>query len=425
MNAEKRIENAYLIAKEQFAEIGVDCDKVLKEISKIRISLHCWQGDDVAGFEKSGKNLSDGGIQVTGAYPGKARNPEELRQDLSKALSLIPGKHKVNLHAIYAECGAKTVERDELDVSHFANWISWARKNSLGLDFNPTFFAHKLASDGFTLSSGKKNVREFWIRHARQCRKISNEFGKKLGVVSVNNIWIPDGYKDTPFSRLAPRQRLIESLDAILEEPMEKKYTLDAVESKLFGIGSESYVTGSHEFYLAYALRKNILLCLDTGHFHPTETISDKISSLLLFLDGLLLHVSRGIRWDSDHVVAYTDDLRAISEEIVRGSHLAQVHLGLDYFDASINRIAAWTVGARNLLKSLLAAMLEPAKIIRQMENEGNYTARLALLEDAKLAPVGAVWNFYCATKNVPPDSAWMKEVEAYEKNVLSLRQSS
>lgn len=421
-SSEKRIENAYKLALEVFAEYGVDTEKVLKELSKIKISLHCWQGDDVGGFENTGKNLSDGGIQVTGNYPGKARTPDELRQDLGKVFEMLPGKHKLNLHAIYAETAGKKVERDELSVEHFKNWIDWAKSKKLGLDFNPTYFAHKFANDGFTLSHKDKNIRDFWIKHGIACRKIGESFGKKLGIPCITNIWIPDGYKDTPYSRLAPRERLLDSLDKIFAVKTNPQFNLDAVESKLFGIGSESYVVGSHEFYLAYAVKNKILLCLDTGHFHPTETISDKISALLLFLDGLLLHVSRGIRWDSDHVVTLTDDLKAIAEEIIRSKQIDKIHIGLDYFDASINRITAWTVGARNMLKALLIALLQPAAMLEKFENDGNLSARLALLEESKTLPYGSVWNYYCISQNVPIDRECQAEINEYEKEVLSAR---
>ncbi len=422
MSVKNSIDETYRIAREQYSLNGVDTEKALKLLSKIKISLHCWQGDDVAGFENTGKTLSDGGIQVTGNYPGRAVTPQQLRCDLEKAFSLIPGKHKLNLHSIYAETDGKKVERNKLGPEHFKNWLSWAKQQKIGIDFNPSFFAHKLASDGFTLSSRDKGIRDFWIEHGIACRKIGEYFGKTLGTTCVTNIWIPDGYKDIPFSRTAPRERLRDSLDAVLKEKVNRKFNLDAVESKLFGIGSESYVTGSHEFYLAYAIKNNVLLCLDTGHFHPTETVSDKISSVLLFTDSLLLHVSRGIRWDSDHVVTLTDDLKAIAEEIVRGGYIDRTHIGLDYFDASINRIAAWVIGARNMLKALLTALLEPAKLLSQYENSGNYTARLALMEDAKMDPVGAVWNHYCQTQDIPCDGAWLREVLQYEKNVLFKR---
>ena len=422
MPAEKITGQTYAFAKEKYAEYGVDTEKALRQLRKISISIHCWQGDDVTGFENMGGTLTDGGLQVTGNHPGKARTPDELRTDLEKAFSLIPGSHRLNLHAIYAETDGKKVERNKIVPEHFRNWADWAKKNKIGVDFNPTFFAHKLASDGFTLSNRDKAIRDFWIEHGIACREIGEYFGRRLGTACVTNIWIPDGYKDTPYDRKAPRERLKDSLDQILKHKMNKKFILDAVESKLFGIGSESYVAGSHEFYLGYAVKNNTLLCLDTGHFHPTETISDKISSVLLFIDELLLHVSRGVRWDSDHVVTYTDDLRTIAEELVRGGFLERTHIGLDYFDASINRIAAWVIGSRNLLKALLGALLEPGKILSDLENSGNLTARLAMFEEIKTLPLGAVWNYYCQTQNCLSDGEWFKEITSYEKKILSKR---
>jgi L-rhamnose isomerase len=384
------------------------------------VSIHCWQGDDVGGFESSA-GLSDGGIMATGGYPGKARTPDELRQDLEKAMSLIPGKHRLNLHAIYAETKTK-VERNELEPKHFSTWIDWAKANGLGMDFNPTFFSHPKAASGFTLASADKDIRRFWVEHGIACRKIGEAMGNKLGTPCVTNIWIPDGYKDIPADRKGPRERLEKSLEEILAQKFNRQYLLDSVESKLFGIGSESYVVGSHEFYLSYAVRNNILLCLDAGHFHPTEVISDKISSVLTFIDEILLHVSRGVRWDSDHVIVLSDELRAIAEEIVRGDYLKRVHIGLDFFDASINRVAAWVIGTRCMLKALLVALLEPIEKLRSMENEGDYTSRLAMLEEIKTLPFGAVWDYYCAKQNVLAESEWLKEVKDYEVKVTNKR---
>src|SRR5438477_5322390 len=332
-----QIEQAYTLAKERYAQIGVSADNALKVLASIPISLHCWQGDDVRGFETSGAELG-GGLAVTGNYPGRARTAEELRADLHQALSLIPGKHRVNLHASYAESSGKRVERNELEPKHFENWIDWAKAGGLGLDFNPTFFSHPRTADGFTLAHHDKAVRNFWVEHGIASRKIGEAIGKALGKVCITNVWIPDGYKDTPADRKSPRERLAESLDAVFAEPVDSQFNLDAVEPKLFGIGSESYVVGSHEFYLGYAIRNRKLLCLDAGHFHPTESIADKISSVLTFLDEILLHVSRGVRWDSDHVVVLADEVRALAEEVVRGGYLGRVHFGLDFFDASINR---------------------------------------------------------------------------------------
>jgi len=415
------IEKAFELARERYRTFDVDVPKQLDRLSKIPISLHCWQGDDVSGFESMGRELS-GGIQVTGNYPGKARTPEELRADLDKALNLIPGKHRLNLHASYAETDGAAVDRDQLKPEHFQKWIAWAKANGMGLDFNPTFFSHPKADQGFTLSSADEGMRSFWVDHGKACRKIGEAMGKALGSPCVVNFWIPDGYKDVPADRFGPRQRLKKSLDEIYEKKIDKRHVLDAVESKLFGIGSESYVAGSHEFYMGYAQEKGILLCLDSGHFHPTEVISDKISSVLTFVDGILLHVSRGVRWDSDHVVTLSDELKAIAEEIIRGSFENRVHIGLDYFDASINRIAAWVIGARNMIKALGMALLEPTKLLKQMESSGNYTGRLALLEEIKTLPFGAVWDYYCYTKGVPVGYDWFQVVKEYEEKILGLR---
>jgi L-rhamnose isomerase len=418
---EKRVEQSYLNAKEVYAAWGIDTDKILSKMKEIPISLNCWQGDDVGGFEKSSDELT-GGIQVTGNYPGKARTPQELRLDLEKALSLIPGNHRVNLHAIYAETNGEKIERNKLEPKHFAAWVEWAKSNNLALDFNPTYFSHPLSDDGFTLSHADKTIREFWIEHGKACRKIGEYFGKELNKACVTNIWIPDGYKDNPIDRFTPRQRLKESLDEILSEYISKEYNIDAVESKVFGIGSESYVVGSHEFYMGYAVKNNTLLCLDAGHFHPTEYISNKISSMLSFLDEILLHVSRPVRWDSDHVVIFDDELQAIMHEIIRGDFLNRVHIALDFFDGSINRIAAWVIGTRNTLKALMKAMLEPTAQLKQLEAEGDFTSRLALTEEFKTYPFNAVWDYYCITQNVPVKELWLNEVKQYEKEVLARR---
>jgi L-rhamnose isomerase len=413
---------AYDLARERYAALGVNTDAALDKLATVPISLHCWQGDDVGGFETPDAELSGGGIQATGNYPGKARTPEELRADLDQALSLIPGKHRLNLHAIYAELGGKKVDRDELEPAHFASWIDWAKANGMGMDFNPTYFSHEKADDGFTLSHADDGIRKFWIDHGKICRKIGAHMGKELGTPCVTNVWIPDGHKDIPADRKGPRERLKASLDEIFAEKLDKKHNLDAVESKLFGIGSESYVVGSHEFYMGYAVANGTLLCLDTGHFHPTEVVSDKISSALTFLDEILLHVSRGVRWDSDHVVTLSDELQAIAQELVRGDYLARTHVGLDFFDASINRVAAWTIGTRNMIKALLIAMLEPTEKLQACEKAGDYTSRLGIMEDMKAMPFGAVWNEYCDRKSVPYDGEWLKEVKQYEDNVLSKR---
>ncbi len=416
----KNIEKTYEYAKQHYAELGVDTEKAMEVLRSIAISLHCWQGDDVGGFDKAQETLG-GGIMATGAYPGKARTADELRMDLEKTLSLIPGKHRLNLHAMYAETKGK-VERNELTPEHFTTWIDWAKANGLGMDFNGSFFSHPKAESGFTLSSADEQIRRFWVEHGIVCRKIGAEMGKQLGTSCVTNVWIPDGYKDVPVDRKAPRQRLKQSLDEIFAESMDKSCNLDAVECKLFGLGSESYVVGSHEFYLSYALENKTLLCLDTGHFHPTEVVSDKISSVLTFLDEILLHVSRGVRWDSDHVVILSDELQAIAQQVVRGDFLQRVHIGLDFFDASINRIAAWIIGTRCMIKALLIALLEPVTMLRELELADNYTARLAMLEELKTMPYGAVWDYYCTKMEVPPAQTWLDEVKAYEKDVLTKR---
>jgi L-rhamnose isomerase len=422
-----QIRDAYHLARERYAQLGVDTGQALETLSGTPISLHCWQGDDVAGFENPEGELG-GGIAATGNHPGKARNAEELRRDLDKAYTLIPGTHRLNLHAIYAETGGKRIERDELQPEHFANWVEWARQGGHGIDFNPTCFSHPLAESGFTLASYDAGIRQFWIDHCIACRRIGEYFGRELGTPCVTNIWIPDGFKDTPVDRKTPRLLLKESLDAILAEPIDPRHNLDAVESKLFGLGSESYVAGSHEFYLGYTVARSasgqpqVLLCLDSGHFHPTEVISDKLSSVLLYVDEVLLHVSRGVRWDSDHVVTLTDELQAIMQETVRGGFLGRVHLGLDFFDASINRVAAWVVGTRNALRALLMALLEPAEQLRELEVEGDFTARLVLLEELKGLPFGAVWDYYCMRQGVPVGIAYLDEIRAYEARELAGR---
>jgi L-rhamnose isomerase len=417
----KYLEQNFALARERYEELGVDVARALKQLARIPISLHCWQGDDVGGFEKSGVELG-GGLAVTGNYPGKARTPQELRADLEKALSLLPGRHRLNLHAFYAETNGRIVDRNELEPAHFKNWIDWAKSNRIGMDFNPTFFAHPKAASGFTLAHRDASTRKFWIEHGIICRQIGAVIGRSLGSPCVTNLWIPDGYKDTPVDRKGPRERLAESLDAVFAKSLNPQFNLDAVESKLFGLGSESYVVGSHEFYLGYAIKNRKLLCLDAGHFHPTEVISDKLSSVMLWLNEILLHVSRGVRWDSDHVVTLTDELQAIAQELVRGQYLDRVHIGLDYFDASINRVAAWVIGARNMIKALLLALLEPTRILRKFEAEGDYTSRLALLEEIKSLPFGAVWDYYCLKSGVPIGGAWLAVMKQYEKEVLSKR---
>jgi L-rhamnose isomerase len=415
------IEHEYHEARERYSEQGVDTERALQTLSRIAISLHCWQGDDVTGFENSGEEIG-GGLAITGRHPGRARTPDELRADLDKAFSLIPGTHRLSLHASYAETGGRRVERDAIEPEHFARWIDWAKTHQMGMEFNPTFFAHPKAADGFTLAHADPGVRAFWIAHGIACRKIGEAIGRALETPCITNVWIPDGYKDTPIDRAAPRERLVQALDAVFAEPIDARFNRDAVESKLFGIGSESYVVGSHEFYLGYAITRGKLLCLDAGHFHPTEVISDKLSAVLCWLDELLLHVSRGVRWDSDHVVTLTDELEAIAQEVVRGGFLGRVRLGLDYFDASINRVAAWVIGTRALLKAMLLALLDPTEPLRRLEQEGDFTARLALLEEQKTMPLGAVWDHYCQTQSVPVGAGWLAEVKSYERSVLARR---
>jgi L-rhamnose isomerase len=419
---EETITRAYSIAKEEYGEHGVDADAALKRLEKIPISIHCWQGDDVGGFERPGAELSGGGIQATGNYPGKARSIHELRADLEKALSMIPGRHRVNLHACYLDNGGRFVDRDEIEPGHFQSWIDWAKLNKLGMDFNPTYFSHEKAADGFTLSHRDPVIRQFWIDHGIRCRKIAAEIGRQLGTPAVTNFWVPDGYKDIPVDRRSPRERLRDALDKIFSEKIDPNVNLDAVESKLFGIGAESYTVGSHEFYLGYAVSRQKLLCLDSGHFHPTEKISEKISSVLMFCPQLLLHVSRPVRWDSDHVVILDDELQVIAKELIRGGQIDRVHIGLDYFDASINRIAAWITGTRSMLKALLIALLEPSDELRRLEMEMDYTRRLSLLEEMKGLPWAAVWNYYCFQKGVPVGVSWIDEVKRHESAVLSKR---
>ena len=413
----RAIQQSFRLAHERYAGLGVDVESALKVLGKIPVSLHCWQGDDLGGFETDGGALG-GGLVATGNYPGKARTSDELRADFDKALSLIPGQHRVNLHAIYGEFSGKRVDRDEIEVAHFKNWIAWAKTNHLGLDFNPTCFSHPQAADGITLSHRDKGIRSFWIEHCRRSREIGAAMGKALATPCLTNVWVPDGFKDTPADRQASRERLAAALDDVFKKPLPAKHNLDAVEGKLFGIGAESCTVGSHEFYLGYAITRRKVLCLDAGHFHPTESIADKISSVLLYVPEILLHVSRGVRWDSDHVVTFTDELLAIAREIIATGHAHRIHLGLDYFDASINRIAAWVIGTRNLLRGLLLALLEPPAI-RAAELAGDLTTRLALQEEARSLPFGAVWDYYCEMKSVPVGEAWLSEVRNYEKDVL------
>ncbi|MFA0440851.1 L-rhamnose isomerase [Vibrio sp. 10N.222.51.C12] len=412
-----QIQAGYDIAKARYAELGIDTESVMTALSQIPISMHCWQGDDVAGFESPEGELT-GGIQATGNYPGKATTPEQLRSDIDYAMSMIPGALRLNLHAIYLESDVP-VERDKIEPKHFANWVEWAKNKSIGLDFNPSCFSHPLSADNMTLTHPDQEVREFWIRHCIASRKISEYFGKELGTPSVMNIWIPDGYKDIPADRLSPRKRLVNSLDAIIAEPISKEHHKDAVESKLFGIGTEAYTAGSNEFYMGYASTRDIVLCLDAGHYHPTEVISDKISSTSLFVNEMLLHVSRPIRWDSDHVVLLDDETQAVANEIIRHNLLDRVNIGLDFFDASINRVAAWVIGTRNMRKALLRALLEPTQQLKDLELSGDYTSRLAMMEELKSLPWTAVWDHYCLSQDVPVGSDWLGQVKQYENEIL------
>ncbi len=420
MNNKDMIQAAFTVAEQRYAALGVDVSAALATLDSIPVSMHCWQGDDVTGFEVNAGALT-GGIQATGNYPGKARNAAELRRDLETAMGMIPGAKRLNLHAIYLEAET-AVPRDQIKPEHFANWVEWAKKMQIGLDFNPSCFSHPLSADGMTLSHPDAKVRQFWIDHCKASRRISAYFGKELGTASVMNIWVPDGMKDVPADRLAPRQRLAAALDEVISEKLPLEHHIDAVESKLFGIGAESYTVGSNEFFMGYAATRNVALCLDAGHFHPTEVISDKISAASLYVKDLLLHVSRPVRWDSDHVVLLDDETQAIANEIIRNNLLSRVHIGLDFFDASINRIAAWVIGTRNMKKALLRALLEPAATLRGAEAAGDYTSRLALMEETKSLPWAAVWDYYCAQQNVAVGSEWLDAVKAYEKDVLAAR---
>lgn len=420
-NTNMNTEKMYQIAKEMYAEIGVDTDAAMRRVADIPVSIQCWQGDDVRGFEDPSATLT-GGIQTTGNYPGRARNIDELRKDFAFAADMIPGRKKISLHAIYLDNQGKSVPRDEIEPKHFTSWVQWAKEKKYGIDFNPTCFSHPLSADGFTLSHPDAAVREFWIRHCIASRNIAVSIGKELGETVCTNYWIPDGFKDIPVGRMAARERLAEAYDRIFAEPIQDAYNLDSVESKVFGIGAESCTIGSHEFYMGCAMKHNILLTLDAGHYHPTEVISDKISSVLLFTKGILLHVSRPVRWDSDHVVILDDELKYIAAEILRNHAEDRVHIGLDYFDASINRVAAWVIGSRNMQKALLYAALEPTDKLLQMETKGDYTTRLAYLEELKTYPFAAVWDYYCEQNGVPVRDQWIAGVKQYETDVLSHR---
>ncbi len=415
------IEKSYAIAKEQYAAIGVDSDVAIAKMKDLNISLHCWQADDVIGFETANSELS-GGIQATGNYPGKATTIEQLRSDIEKVLSLVPGKHRLNLHAIYGDFKGEKVDRNEIKVEHFQSWIDWCKAQDIGMDFNATCFSHERAADGYTLASKNEENRRFWIEHVKRCRAISAEVGKQLGTPCLHNTWIPDGSKDIPVDRNGYRTLLKKSLDEVFSVKYPKEYMKDAVESKLFGIGVESMTVGSHDFYLGYAIKNGILICLDNGHFHPTEQIGDKISACLQFLDEILLHVTRPVRWDSDHVVTLNEDVQLIAAEVIRNNFLDRVMIGLDFFDASINRIGAYVSGTRAAQKAFIIAALEPTKDLIKLEESGKYFERLAMLEELKTMPFGAVWDYYCLMEGVPVGMDYIEEIQNYEKEILLKR---
>ncbi|MBU5363819.1 L-rhamnose isomerase [Enterococcus devriesei] len=416
----KSVKERYEDAKARYAEIGVDTDAALKKLQDVKISMHCWQGDDVKGFLNPDGELT-GGIMATGDYPGAAHTPDQLRQDIEKAFSLIPGNHKLNLHAIYLDTD-ESVDLNEIEPKHFEKWAKWANEQNVGLDFNPTFFSHPMMKDGMTLAHPDKEVRDFWIEHGKRSRKIAEYLGKETGQTCINNFWMPDGMKDNPIDRYNPRKRMMESLDEIFAEDLNEEYTQEAVESKLFGLGAEAYTVGSHEFYMGYGLTRDKLICLDAGHFHPTEVISNKLSSLALFSKGIMLHVSRPVRWDSDHVVIMDDELQEIGKEIVRNDLLDKTNIGLDFFDATINRVAAWVIGTRNTQKALLKAMLEPIEDLKEMELDLDYTKRMALTEELKDFPYADVWNYFCEQNNAPVGMNWYEEVMNYERDILANR---
>ena len=422
MNKTESIQKAYELAKEQYAELGVNTNEVLEKMKEVVISLHCWQTDDVGGFEKPDAKLGGGGIQATGNYPGKATTIKQMRADLEKVMELLPGKQRLNLHASYGEFGGKFVDRNEIELQHFQGWIDWAKQQGIGLDFNGTYFSHPKADSGFTLSSKDEGIREFWVEHMKRCREIATEMGKQLGTPSVHNTWVPDGSKDISIDRNGWRAQLKKSLDEGFEKEISKEYLKDAVESKLFGIGAESMTVGSHDFYLGYAIKNNKLICLDNGHFHPTEQVGDKISACLHFVDEVLLHVTRPVRWDSDHVVTLNEEIQLIASEVVRNNFFNRVNVGLDFFDASINRIGAYVTGTRAAQKAFLIALLEPTEKLVELEESEQYFERLAMLEELKTKPFGAVWDYYCATNDVPAGAEYITEVQQYEKEVLSKR---
>lgn len=422
MTGNESISNAYRRAKEKYSRLGVDPDAALEHLAAINLSLHCWQGDDVGGFEKPGAAITGGGIQATGNHPGKAKSIDQLRRDMEKVYALLPGNHRFNMHASYGDFGGKFVDRDAIEPRHFTSWVEWAREHKLGLDFNCTCFSHPKADNGFTLSHPDEEIREFWKEHVKRARAVSDYMGKSTGSRTIHNIWVPDGTKDLTVNRYYHRELLRDSLDEIMETDYPAEHMADSVESKLFGIGSEAYVVGSHEFYMGYGLSRNKMICIDMGHYHPTEQVGDKISSLFTFVDELMFHFSRGLRWDSDHVVILNDDLNQVTHEIVRADALSRVNVGLDFFDASINRVGAYVLGARATQISFLKALLEPRELLRKYELEGRGYEKLALMEEAKLLPFNDVWNYFCAREEVPAGTDLINEVARYEKEVLLTR---
>ncbi len=422
MTTKETTQKAYELAKEQYAGLGINTDQVLDLMDKIAISLHCWQTDDVSGFENPDAGLSGGGIQATGNYPGKARTIEEVMADIEKSMSLLPGKQRFNMHAMYGDFRSGMVDRDAIEPKHFETWVEWAKKLGIAIDFNCTLFSHPKADSGFTISDLDESIRDFWVEHVKRCRDISAYLGKELGSRCIHNIWIPDGSKDVTVNRYKHRELLKQSLDEILAKDLDPSHMADAVEAKLFGIGVEAFTVGSHEFYLGYAIDRNMMLCLDIGHFHPTEQVSDKVSAVFQFIPELMFHVTRPIRWDSDHVVTLNDDVKALFEEIVWADKFNKVNVGLDFFDASINRIGAYVTGTRAAQKGILLALLSPIKQLRDYEKNGQFFERLALLEESKTMPFGAVWDYYCEKNSVPSGYDYISEIQQYEKDVLSKR---
>ncbi|MBQ2876727.1 MAG: L-rhamnose isomerase [Clostridia bacterium] len=409
--------NAYELARVEYAKYGIDTDAAIERLRSVPVAMHCWQGDDVMGFDS--KEALSGGIQTTGNYPGRATSPEELMADMRKAFSLIPGTKKINVHACYAIFAeGEAVGRDAIEPKHFAPWVELARELGVGLDFNPTFFSHPMVKDNLTLSSPDKDVRDYWIRHGKACIRIAEYFAKETGVPCVVNVWIPDGYKEVPADRYSPRLRFKESLDEMLSEPYDKSLVYITLESKVFGIGLESYTVGSAEFCLSYSTRKGITPLMDNGHYHPTEVVSDKIPALLAFNEKIALHITRGVRWDSDHVVAFDDETKEIAKEIVRCGALDRVFIALDYFDASINRLAAWVIGMRNVQKALLSALLTPHALLADYQNKADFTSMFALTEELKTMPFGAVWDRYLEVCGAPLGAEWIEEMRKYEAEV-------